>query len=40
MTRPQQLSTFRILQLPPGAVAALTGLLLIAGMILLTHLAR
>ncbi|MFE3002456.1 hypothetical protein ACFXG4_46740 [Nocardia sp. NPDC059246] len=40
MTRPQQLSTFRIPRLPYGALVLLTGLTLIGGLILLTHLAQ
>lgn len=38
MTRPQQFSTFRIPRLPYGAVVLLTCLVVIGGMILLSHL--
>ncbi|MEU6582515.1 hypothetical protein [Nocardia sp. NPDC046763] len=40
MTRPQQLSTFRIPRLPHGVLVLLTGLTLIGGVILLTNLAQ
>ncbi|WP_268867205.1 hypothetical protein [Nocardia aurantiaca] len=40
MTRPQQFSTFRIPRLPYGVLVLLTGLTLIGGLILLTHLAQ